>query len=131
MPVAHNPAVPRATSHALAGLLSTVLSDSMQTEPAAARFARGLRDLIGAHDVLIRRGPIPAVDDTESIYFHVQGNGSSRTVLQVMFEKDSVPSAEEFKLMKASASLAAALFELERVPANESRQAPTWTVDVA
>jgi hypothetical protein len=99
---------------ALAELLASVLADSdQQLEPAAVRFARGLRKLVGARDVLVRNAPIAPVDDSESIYFHVRGDRGSRSILQVMFERDRALTEGEFRLLKAAASLTAAVLELE------------------
>jgi len=110
----HEP-VPRSTTpHALAELLATVLAESDHNrEPAQIRFARGFRALVRARDVLIRHAPIAPVDDSESIYFHVKGDGRSRVILQVMFEPDRALTASEFKLLKAAALLTAAVLELE------------------
>jgi hypothetical protein len=107
-------AVTRATPHQLAALLTTVLDPSSgAAERAVIRFARGLRALIGARDVLVRAAPIAPVDDSESIYFHVTGAGASRTILQVMFEPDRALTAAEFKLLKAAAALTAAVLEVQ------------------
>jgi hypothetical protein len=106
--------VTRATPHQLAALLTTVLDPSSgAAERAVIRFARGLRALIGARDVLVRAAPIAPVDDSESIYFHVTGAGASRTILQVMFEPDRALTAAEFKLLKAAAALTAAVLEVQ------------------
>jgi CheY-like chemotaxis protein len=107
--------VTRSTApHALAELLATVLAQSdHHPEPAQIRFARGFRALIRARDVLIRHAPIAPVDDSESIYFHVKGDGRSRVILQVMFEPDRALTASEFRLLKAAALLTAAVLELE------------------
>ena len=103
------------TPHQLAELLASVLNEANpQIEPASIRFARGLRTLFGARDVLIRQAPIAPVDDSESIYFHVTGDGRSRAILQIMFGRDRELTAPEFTLLKAAASLTAAVLELER-----------------
>lgn len=102
------------TPHALAELLATVLAESDQhSEPVQIRFARGFRALVRARDVLIRHAPVAPVDDSESIYFHVKGDGRSRVILQVMFEPDRALTASEFRLLKAAALLTAAVLELE------------------
>jgi hypothetical protein len=103
------------TPHQLAELLASVLNEANpQIEPASIRFARGLRTLFGARDVLIRQAPIAPVDDSESIYFHVKRDGRSRAILQIMFGRDRELTAPEFTLLKAAASLTAAVLELER-----------------
>jgi hypothetical protein len=79
------------------------------------RFARGLRDLVGARDVLIRHHPIAPADGSESIYFQVKEAGASRTILQAIFDRDHALTASEFRALKAAAGLTAALLELECV----------------
>jgi len=108
---------PSSPSRALADLLATVLAESgHQPEPAQVRFARGLRKLVRARDVLVRNAPIAPADDSESIYFHVSGDGRSRAILQVMFERDRALTESEFRLLKAAALLMAAVLELEKRP---------------
>jgi hypothetical protein len=108
------PVTRSSTPHALAELLATVLAESDQhSEPVQIRFARGFRALVRARDVLIRHAPVAPVDDSESIYFHVKGDGRSRVILQVMFEPDRALTASEFRLLKAAALLTAAVLELE------------------
>ena len=110
----HEPLRRSTVPHALAELLATVLAESAHHhEPAHIRFARGFRALVRARDVLIRHAPIAPVDDSESIYFHVKGDGRSRVILQVMFEPDRALTASEFRLLKAAALLTAAVLELE------------------
>ena len=108
---------PRSIPESLTDLLRTVLSDSQQAEAASIRFARGLRGLLNARDVIIGRAPIPPADDSESIYFNVTEDRSSRTILQVMFARDRALTSEEFKVMKAAAKLTAGVLELERLSA--------------
>jgi hypothetical protein len=107
----------RSTRDSLKDLLRTVLSDGQQAEAASIRFARGLRELLNARDVLIGRAPIPPADGSESIYFNVTEDRSSRTILQVMFARDRALTAEEFKMMKAAAKLTAGVLELDRMSA--------------
>jgi len=110
----HEPVTRSSTPHALAELLATVLAESDQhSEPVQIRFARGFRALVRARDVLIRHAPVAPVDDSESIYFHVKGDGRSRVILQVMFEPDRALTASEFRLLKAAALLTGAVLELE------------------
>jgi hypothetical protein len=120
------------TPHQLAELLAAVLDESNpQRELASIRFARGLRTLMGARDVLIRQAPIAPVDDSESIYFHVNGDGRSRAILQVMFGRDRGLTAPEFTLLKAAASLAAAVLELEQPAGNVAGSAGSRLSEVA
>jgi CheY-like chemotaxis protein len=101
------------TPQSLADLFTTVLSDSSHLESGAARFARGLRGLIGARDVLIGAAPTSTNDGSESIYFTVRTDGASRTILQVMFDRHRAPSATEFALLKAAVAMTTAVLELE------------------
>lgn len=112
-PDASSSARPKPTPQALVSLLNDVVADSNQAEAASIRFARGLRDLVGARDVLIRCSPMVPPSDSESIYFNVQDNCGSR-ILQVMFDRNRELTASEFKLLKAAPGLTAALLELER-----------------
>lgn len=110
----HEPVTRSSNPHALAELLATVLAESDQhSEPVQIRFARGFRALVRARDVQIRHAPVAPVDDSESIYFHVKGEGRSRVILQVMFEPDRALTASEFRLLKAAALLTATVLELE------------------
>jgi hypothetical protein len=110
----HEPVRRSTAPDALAELLATVLAErDHHPEPAQIRFARGFRELVRARDVLIRHAPIAPADDSESIYFHVKGDGRSRVILQVMFEPDRALTASEFRLLKAGALLTAAVLELE------------------
>jgi hypothetical protein len=120
------PAAHSTPAQALAGVLATVLAESGHPrEPAQVRFARGLRALIRARDVLVRHAPVAPPDDCESIYFHVKGEGRSRVILQVIFERDRALTASEFGLLKAAASMTAAVIELERSAVETPT--PAWT----
>jgi hypothetical protein len=117
---AQTESVTRSTSESLAQLVTSVLSDLNQPEMASIRFARGLRGLVRARDVLIRHSPIASPEGTESIYFHVRGGDASRTILQVMFDRNRALTADEFKLLKAAAGVTAGVLELEQL-AEETR----------
>ena len=91
--------------------MTAVLSDSKRLESPAARFARGLQELLGVRDVLIRCTPMRPPADSDSIYFNVKQDGVSRTILQVMFDRP--PTAAEFSLLKAAAALTTTVLELE------------------
>jgi hypothetical protein len=100
---------------AMAELLAAVIAESDdQQEPADLRFARGLRHLFHARDVLVRRTPILPADDSESIYFTVADDGQTRAVLQVLFDPDRAITPVEFRLLKAAASLTSAVIEIEK-----------------
>ena len=105
---------PTATPRSLAELFSAVVGDSNEPDDASIRFARGLRGLVGARNVLIRPTPIVPDHDCESIYFRVNGDDRSGVVLQILFDRNRALTTGEFKLMKAATSLAAALLELQQ-----------------
>ena len=111
-PLSQTQTMARATPLSLAELLTAVLSDSARTEAASVRFARGLRELLGARDVLIRRGPLTPVEDSDTLYFEVREGGSC-TVLQVTCEKHRPRTADDVKVMRAAAGMAAALIHIE------------------
>jgi hypothetical protein len=111
---------------ALADLLAMVIAESdPQLEPADVRFARGLRQLVRARDVLVRRAPIVPADGSESFYFHVTGEDRARTILQVLFDPDRALTSTEFSLLKAAASLTAAVIELDRSRQSALLSAPS------
>ena len=122
---------PPSTSQPLAELFTSVLSDSNQLEAPSIRFARGLRGLIGARDVLIRRTPIAPAKDCESIYFRVKGDERSGTILQVLFDRDRALTATEFRLLKAAAGLTSAVLELERESTENVRATSRAMTEVA
>ena len=88
-----------------------------------------MRALIGARDVFVCRAPIAPAHDCESIYFHVNEEGGKRTILQVVFERDRAVTADEFRLLKAAASLTAGVLELERL--SKSQPAASRMSEVA
>ncbi|MGH9411815.1 MAG: hypothetical protein ACRD1V_20450, partial [Vicinamibacterales bacterium] len=101
------------TPRSLADLFASVLSESHSSDDRSTRFARGLRALVGARDVRIRRAPVPPSDDSESIYFTVSADKTRPLILQVLFDPRRPPTPIEFTLLKAAAPTAAALIELE------------------
>jgi CheY-like chemotaxis protein len=130
LPVHGKPAAP-STSESLSKLLTAVLSDRDQPEAASIRFARGLRGLLRARDVLIRRAPIASAHDNESIYFTVSEDGDSRTILQIMFERDRNVTAAEFRLSKAAAAVTAAILEIEELSIESAQLAVSRMSEVA
>jgi len=128
---AHGESTSPSTSESLSRLVTAVLSDQDQPETASVRFARGVRGLVQARDVLIRRAPITPAGDGESIYFNVSGEGDSRTIMQVMFEHDHSVTAAEFRLLKAAAVLTAGVLELEELSLESARFAGTRMSEVA
>ncbi len=128
---AHGEACSPSTSESLSRLLTTVLSDQNQPEAPSVRFGRGVRGLVQARDLVIRRAPIAPAGDTESIYFNVSGEGESRTIMQVMFERDHNVTAAEFRLLKAAAVLTAGVLELEELSLESARLAGNCMSEVA
>jgi hypothetical protein len=128
---AHGESTSPSMSAALSQLLSDVLSDGNHSEAPSVRFARGVRGLLNARDVVIRRAPIAPVGDTESIYFNVSGEGDVRTILQVMFERDHAVTAAEFRLLKAASVLTAGVLELEELSVESARLAGSHMSEVA
>ena len=61
----------------------------------------------------MRNVPIAPVDNSESVCFHVRGAGSSRVILQVMFERNRDLTASDFRLLKAGVLRTAAVLEFE------------------
>jgi CheY-like chemotaxis protein len=99
---------------ALADLLTQVLTGAghdVTSAAARARFEQGLRRLLPVRDIQIRPAPVMPSGGSESIYFTVPRSSGRRAVLQAIFEPDYQPSAAEFKLLKAAASLAAVVLE--------------------
>jgi PilZ domain-containing protein len=99
---------------ALARLLSGVVTELEQgKEPAVLRatFEQGVRSLVGARDVELRGGPSAADDGSESIYFTVPADGRVATILQATFDRGCQPQEEEFRILKAAATLAGFLLQ--------------------
>jgi CheY-like chemotaxis protein len=116
--------VPETPLKDLAGLLGAVLANADgRPEPAHARFAQGLRGLVGARDVQVRVGAMGSVGGQETLYFDVPGEDRPRTTLQVTFNPNHDVTGAEFKLLKAAAWLTAAVFELDE-PVSQPAQRP-------
>lgn len=122
---------PTATPRSLAELFTTVVCDSNQLEDASIRFARGLRGLVGARDVLIRSTPIPPDHDCESIYFRVSGDDRSGMILQLLFDRNRALTTGEFKLMKAATGLASAVLELQQASTDDKSRLSLPMAEVA
>ena len=120
-----------ATPRALADLFATVVSETHQREGASIRFARGLRGLIGARDVLIRSTPVRPGHDCESIYFRVSGDDGSGTILQILLDRDRAVTSAEFRLMKAATALVSALLQFAHASSDEPRLRPVGMAEAA
>jgi hypothetical protein len=106
---------PATPPEALATLLGSVLSAARERpEPAHARFAQGLRQLVGARDVRLAAAGAGSTSGRETLYFDVPGDDRLRATLQVTFDRHHDVTDAEFKLLRAAAWLTAAVLELEK-----------------
>jgi len=128
---AHGESTSPSTSELLSRLVTDVLSGQNQPEAPSVRFARGVRGLVQARDVFIRRAPIAPAGDNESVYFNVSGEGDSRTILQVIFDRDHNVTAAQFRLLKAAAVLTAGVLEIEELSLESARLAGNLMSEVA
>jgi hypothetical protein len=105
------PSQPPPSPRALGEILSRVLAEvdgPPHSASVRARFESELRALLRVRDVQIRETPLIAERGLESIYFTVpHAPAGSAPILQVVFDPDGAPSAPEFRLLKAAATLAA------------------------
>ncbi len=107
--------VPATPPQELASLLGSVFATANErSEPAHARFADGLRRLVGARAVQVRTGSAGSAGGLETLYFDVPGDDRLRTTLQVVFDRNHEVTDAEFKVLKAAAWLTAAVLELEK-----------------
>ena len=105
-----DPAVPKV----LADLLSRVLANLERCSGEAAlrtSFENELRRVLPVRDIRIRETPVIAERGAESVYFTVPHGSGTRPILQAIFEPDYAPTMMDFRLLKAAASLAAAVLE--------------------
>jgi len=105
----------------LADLLRRVLSEADHGSDAAAlraMFEQELRQLLPVRDIQIRQKPLIAERGVESIYFTVPHGSGAQPILQAIFEPDYAPTAMDFRLLKAAASLAAVVLEFAPRPSN-------------
>lgn len=117
--------MPKVLADLLARVLAEVDCDS-GSATLRARFEQELRRLLPVRDIQIRQTPVITNEGTESIYFTVPRASGSRPILQAIFEPDYQPSAMEFRVLKAAASVAAVV--LEFAPLSEEVQALTARV---
>ncbi len=109
----------------LADLLHRVLSEADHGSDGAAlraSFEQEVRQLLRVRDIQIRPKPVIAERGAESIYFTVPHGSGDQPILQAIFEPDYAPTAMDFRLLKAAASLAAVVLEFApRVASQASR----------
>ena len=106
---------------ALADLLGRVLANASWVSNGAtlrSQFETELRALVRARDVCIRTVPMRAAGGCQQLYFRIPSTGVSGYALHVVFERGHRPSAAEFRLLEAAASLAAVVLDL--APADEA-----------
>jgi hypothetical protein len=113
-----------AQSHAprvLADLLGRVLAEANWVSNGGALrslFETEVRALVGAKDVRIRAVPVRASGGCQSLYFSIPTATAPHYGLHAVFERGYRPTAAEFRLLKAAASLAAVVLDL--TPAGET-----------
>ena len=108
------------TPKALGDLLGRVLANASWVSNGTtlrSRFETELRGLVGAKEVSICTVPVRAAGGCQSLYFKIPGTSDSEYGLHVVFERGHRPCAAEFRLLKAAASLAAIVVDLD--PAGE------------
>jgi hypothetical protein len=101
-------------SKVVADLLSRVLGSLDRCSGEAAlrtRFEDELRRVLPVRDIQLRETPVIAERGAESVYFTVPHGSGARPILQAIFEPDYAPTAKDFRLLKAAASLAAVVLE--------------------
>ena len=119
------PSDPSTMPKVLADMLARVLADVDRHSSDAslrARFEQELRQLLPVREIKLRRTPVIPDETTESVYFTVPRASGSRPILQAVFEPDYLPSAMEFRILKAAAGVAAVI--LEFAPLGEEVHTP-------
>ena len=99
----------------LADLVATVEAHAESGRSAAelrAEFEAGVLQLITAHEVRLRDVPVVENDGRESVYFTIPTSDRSPAVLQVTFNANDQPSAEDFEVLTAAADVAAWILPL-------------------
>jgi hypothetical protein len=106
------------TPKALGDLLGRVLANAAWVSNGStlrSRFETELRGLVGAKEVSIRTVPVRAAGGCQSLCFKIPSTSDSEYALHVVFERGHRPSAAEFRLLKAAASVAAIVVDLDPV----------------
>jgi len=68
---------------------------------------------VPACDIQLRHTPAGSLDGCDSIYFTVPTPSGQSTVLQATFDPEYEPALEEFKLLRAAASVAAVVVQYQ------------------
>ena len=93
----------------LADLVATVRQHAASGVPPSelrATFEAGVLDLITAREVRLRDVPVVENDGRESVYFTIPTSDASPAVLQVTFNSNDQPRAEDFQVLRAAADAA-------------------------
>jgi hypothetical protein len=77
-----------------------------------AEFESGILALVTAREVRLRDVPVVENDGRESVYFTIPTSDASPAVLQVTFNTNDQPSAEDFEVLTAAAEVAAGVLDL-------------------
>jgi hypothetical protein len=99
----------------LAELVATIEAHAERgTSPAALRaeFEAGVLELIMAREVRLRDEPVVENDGRESVYFTIPTSDGSPAVLQVTYNANDRPSAEDFEVLTAAANAAGRVLPL-------------------
>jgi hypothetical protein len=99
----------------LADLLGRVLANANWVSngvPLRSLFETELRALVHAREVRIRAVPVRTTGGCQSLYFDIPTMTVPHQGLHVVFERGYRPTAAEFRLLRAAASLAAVVLDL-------------------
>ena len=103
----------------LADVLGRVLANANWISNGAtlwSSFESEVGALVRAREVRIRAVPMRAPGGCQSLYFRIPTAAGVEHGLHVVFERGYRPTAAEFRLLKAAASLAAVVFDLAPAP---------------
>ena len=77
-----------------------------------AEFESGVLKMVTAREVRLRDVPVVENDGRESVYFTIPTSGATPAILQVTFNANDQPSAEDFELLTAAADIAACVLPM-------------------
>jgi hypothetical protein len=110
------PAPSASAPRALAELLVRVsreLGAGAPPDRLRAAFEEGMRQLVPACEIGLRREPAAPEEGCDAIYFTVPAAGAGERVLQATFASGYEPSADEFNLLRAAAAVAVVIVQYE------------------
>lgn len=105
---------PKALAHLLAGVVDQLEQGAGPAE-LRATFEQGLRRLVSAREIEIRDMPSASDAGCDSVYFAVPTDRGFPTILQATFEPSYEPQEEEFRILKAAATLAGFILQFEDI----------------